>query len=139
VVSLLDLTPTLLDGAGIEPITSMRGKPLKALAQNSKVRREWDSTAYFQISQSICGRGIRTSEWCYCAFDPTVQHGEAEYSMHYQDFVLYSIAGDPAETLNLIGRPEYKDIASQLRSELLKRIIAAGEPEPIITPVHYYA
>jgi arylsulfatase A-like enzyme len=139
VVSLLDLTPTLLDGAGIEPITSMRGKPLKALARDSKVRRTWDSTAYFQISQSICGRGIRTSEWCYCAFDPTVQHGEAEYSTHYQDFALYSIAGDPAETLNLIGRPEYKDIASQLRSELLKRIIAAGEPEPIITPIHYFA
>ncbi len=139
VVSLLDLTPTLLDGAGITPITSMRGKPLKALARDPKVRKTWDSTAYFQISQSICGRGIRTSDWCYCAFDPTVLHGEAEYSRHYQDFALYSIAGDPAETVNLIGRPEYKDIAAHLRSELLKRIIAAGEPETTITPIHYYA
>ncbi len=139
VVSLLDLAPTLLDGAGIKPVTSMRGKPLKKLLQDPKIRNGWDSTAYFQISQSICGRGIRTSDWCYCVFDPTVRSGEAEFSKQYQDFALYSIAGDPAETLNLIGRPEYKEIANQLRAELAKRIIAAGEPEATITPIHYYA
>jgi arylsulfatase A-like enzyme len=139
VVSLLDLTPTLLDGAGIRPPASMRGKPLRPLAIDPKARKAWDSTAYFQISQSICGRGIRTRDWCYCAFDPTVQHGNAEYSKHYQDFALYSIAGDPAEALNLVGRPEYKDIAAQLREELRKRIVAAGEPEATITPIHFYA
>jgi arylsulfatase A-like enzyme len=139
VVSLLDLTPTLLDGAGIKPIASMRGRPLRTLVDDPKVRKEWDSTAYFQISQSICGRGIRTSDWCYCAFDPEVQHGEAEYSKHYQDFALYSLAGDPAESLNLVGRPEYKEVANTLRAELLRRIIAAGEPEPVITAIHYYA
>ena len=139
VVSLLDLTPTLLDGAGIQPPASMRGKPLKPLAQDPKARRTWDSTVYFQISQSICGRGIRTRDWCYCAFDPTVQHGNAEYSKHYQDFALYSIAGDPAEALNLVGRPEYKDIADQLRDELRARIVAAGEPEATITPIYFYA
>jgi arylsulfatase A-like enzyme len=139
VVSLLNLTPTLLDGAGIEPAAGMRGKPLKTLAQDPKSRKAWDSTAYFQISQSICGRGIRTPDWCYCAFDPAVRNGEAEYSSHYQDFALYSISGDPAEMVNLVGRPEYKEIASQLRAELLKRIVAAGEPEATIEPIHYYA
>ena len=139
VVSLLDLTPTLLDGAGLTPIASMRGKPLRALTQSPKIRKEWDSTAYFQISQSICGRGIRTSDWCYCAFDPTIKNGEAEYSKNYQDFALYSIAGDPAETVNLVGRPEYRDIANQLRSQLQQRITAAGEPAATITPIHFYA
>lgn len=139
VVSLLDLTPTLLDGAGIQPHASMRGKALKPLAQDAKAREGWDSTAYFQISQSICGRGIRTRDWCYCAFDPTVADGNAAYSKQYQDFVLYSIAGDPAEMVNLVGRPEYKDTANQLREELRKRIVAAGEAEPAITPIYYYA
>ncbi|MDE3150566.1 MAG: sulfatase-like hydrolase/transferase [Acidobacteriota bacterium] len=139
VVTLLDLVPTLLDGAGIQPPTSMRGRPLKALAEDLNVRKNWDSTAYFQISQSICGRGIRTPEWCYCAFDPTVRGGNAEYSRNYQDFALYSIAGDPAETVNLVGRPEYHEIANELRAELLKRIAAAGEPEATIAPIHYYA
>ena len=138
-VSLLDLAPTLLDGAGIEPPAGMRGKPLKPLALDPKARMAWDSTTYFQISQSICGRGIRTPDWCYCAFDPTAQHGNAEYGNHYQDFALYSIAGDPAEMVNLVGRPEYKQIADQLREELQRRIVAAGEPEATIEPIHYYA
>jgi arylsulfatase A-like enzyme len=139
VVSLVDLTPTLLDAAGIRPPSRMRGKPLGPLAPDPDARKAWDSTAYFQISQSICGRGIRTREWCYCAFDPSVKHGNAEHSEHYQDFALYSIASDPNEMLNLVGRPEYKDIADQLREELRKRIIAAGEPEPTITLILYYA
>lgn len=139
VVSLIDLMPTLLNGAGIEVPSTLRGKSLKALAQDPKARKAWDSTTYFQISQSICGRGIRTRDWCYCAFDPAVQQGEAEYGTHYQDFALYSIAGDPDETLNLIGRPEYRQVADELREELQKRITAAGEPEVTITPIRYYA
>jgi arylsulfatase A-like enzyme len=139
VVSLLDLAPTLLVGAGIVPPEKMRGKQLKPLAMDPKARLAWDSTVYFQISQSICGRGIRTRDWCYCAFDPTVTNGEAEYGKQYQDFALYSIAGDPAEMVNLVGRPEYKEIANRLREELQKRIAAAGEPETIIAPISYYA
>ena len=139
VVSLLDLTPTLLDGAGLRPPPSMRGKPLKTLAESPEARKTWKSTVYFQISESICGRGIRTRDWCYCAFDPTVPHGEAEYSTHYQDFALYSISGDSAEAVNLVGRPEYKDIAAELRAELHQCIVAAGEPEATITPIHFYA
>jgi arylsulfatase A-like enzyme len=138
-VSLLDLTPTLLNAAGIQPPASMRGKPLQPLAENRNARAAWDSTAYFQISQSICGRGIRTRDWCYCAFDPTVERGEAAYGTHYQDFVLYSLAGDPAEMVNLVGRPEYKQVADKLRTELEKRIVAAGEPAAAIMPIHYYA
>ena len=139
VVSLLDLTPTLLEGAGLEVAQGMRGRPLRGLAKEAKVRREWDSVAYFQISQSICGRGIRTREWCYCAFDPTVVRGEAAGSTRYQDFALYSLVGDPAEMVNLVGRPEYAAVAAELRSELARRIVAAGEPKAEIAAVHYYA
>jgi arylsulfatase A-like enzyme len=139
VVSLVDLMPTLLDGVGIEPPTGIRGKPLKLLAQQPKTRMTWDSTAYFQISQSICGRGIRTPDWCFCVFDPSVQNGEAEGSKQYQDFALYSVSGDSAQMVNLVGRAQYKGIADKLREELSKRIVAAGEPEATITPIHYYA
>lgn len=139
IVSLLDLAPTLLDGAGLQPPASMRGKPLKPLALDPSARKAWDSTAYFQISQSICGRGIRTRDWCYCAFDPNAPHGDAEYGNHYQDFALYSLASDPAELLNLVGRPEYNEIAKELREKLRKRIVDAGEPQPSIIPIHFYA
>ena len=139
VISLIDLMPTLLDGAGLSAPTSLRGKSLKTLGEDPQARKAWDSTVFFQISQSICGRGIRTRDWCYCAFDPTVKYGNAENGSHYQDFALYSVATDPDESLNLIGRPEYREIADQLRQELISRITAAGETEATITPIHYYA
>lgn len=138
-VSLLDLTPTLLDAAGVEPPSSMRGRPLRPLVHDPNARAAWDSTAYFQISQSICGRGIRTADWCYCAFDPSAPHGQAAYGKKYQDFALYSISGDPAQMVNLVGREEFKEVADMLRSELERRIVAAGELETSITPIHYYA
>jgi arylsulfatase A-like enzyme len=139
VVSLIDLAPSLLDGAGLDAPKSMSGKPLKPLMLDAASRKAWDSTAYFQISQSICGRGIRTRDWCYCAFDPAVHQGNAKWSTHYQDFALYSISGDPAQMVNLVGRAEYKDVADALRSELQRRIVAAGEPEAEITAIPYYA
>lgn len=139
VVSLIDLAPTLLDSAGLTSPKSMCGKSLKPLALDAATRKTWDSTAYFQISQSICGRGIRTRDWCYCAFDPTVDRGQAKWSTHYQDFALYSLSGDPAQMVNLVGRPQYKQVADELRAELQRRITAAGEPEAEITPIHYYA
>lgn len=139
VVSLIDLMPTLLDGAGLSVPASLRGKSLKPLGEDPQARKAWDSTVFFQISQSICGRGIRTRDWCYCAFDPAVKYGEAERSSRYQDFALYSVATDPDESLNLVGRPEYREIADELRRELISRIAAAGEPETSITPIHYYA
>ena len=139
VVSLIDLAPTLLDGAGLDAPISMSGKTLKPLALDAAGRKGWDSTAYFQISQSICGRGIRTRDWCYCAFDPAVRQGNAKWSTHYQDFALYSVSGDPAQTVNLVGRAEYKDVTDALRSELQRRIVAAGEPEAEITAIPYYA
>lgn len=139
IVSLIDLTPTLLDAAGVAVPSSMRGKSLLPLQLDSAARSEWPSEAYIQISESICGRAIRTRDWVYCAYDPTVARGEAAGSQHYTDFALYSVAGDPYEQVNLIGRPEFRQIANQLRERLRKMIVEHGEAEPTITPVNVYA
>ena len=139
VVSLVDLMPTLLEAAGLEPPKGLRGKPLRALAQDKPTRRDWDSTAYFQLSESVCGRGIRTRDWVFCCFDSTVEHGNAEFGTHYQDFAMYSVAADPAQHINLVGRPEHRATADKLRAELEKRIVAAGEPQVTITPIRYFA
>jgi arylsulfatase A-like enzyme len=139
VVSLLDLTPTLLDGACATVPVSMQGKSLKRLLADSSVRQSWSPSAYVQISQSICGRAIRTADWTYCAYDPSIPEGNAEGSANYTDFALYSLAGDPYQQVNLVGRREYKTVCDQLRDELKKMIVTNGEPEPTITPTLFYA
>jgi arylsulfatase A-like enzyme len=138
-VSLIDLAPTLIDGAGVPVPAGMQGKTLKPLANDPVARKAWDSTAYVQISSSICGRAIRTPEWTYCCYDPAIKEGDAAFSTTYTDFAFYSLATDPHEQVNLVGRPEYKEVCNHLRDELKKLIVANGEPEPTITPMHFYA
>lgn len=138
VVTQLDLTSTLLDGASIQPPRSMHGRRLKQRTNDQKARETWDSTAYFQMSQSTCGPGICTCDGCYCAFDPAVIDGKAEYGKQYQDFAPHSIACDPAEMVILAGRAEYKDIGHRLRGEPQRGMVAAGEPEITMMPVLYY-
>lgn len=138
-VSLLDLTPTLIHAAGLEVPTSMKGRPLKPLLDDPAARSRWDQSVYVQISQSVCGRAIRTRDWTYCAYDPTIRRGLAPFSKDYTDFALYSLASDPYQQVNLIGRPEYRAIAETLREQLRAMIAVNKEPDPTITPTSFYA
>jgi arylsulfatase A-like enzyme len=138
-VTLLDLTPTLLEAAGVIVPASMKGRPLKPMLDSAESRRGWKNAAYIQLSQSVCGRAIRTADWTYACYDPTVANGEAAMSKSYTDFALYSNAADPYQQVNLTGRPQYKAIANRLREQLREMIVTNGEPEPTITPAEFYA
>jgi arylsulfatase A-like enzyme len=139
VISLLDLTPTLLDAAGIKPPASMKGHSVLPLVRDATARLAWDSTVYLQISESMCARALRTPEWCYCVCDPSIKGGEKSFSMQYTELALYSLSADFPELTNLIGRPQYAKVSASLRELLKKRIVEAGEPEPIIAPAQIYA
>jgi len=137
-VSLLDMTPTLLDGCGVQVPSNMQGKTVKPLMSDAAVRKAWDSTVYIQISESMVGRAIRTKDWMFSVHDPEGKPNEDPYSKTYEDFAMYQLGSDPYQKLNLIGRSEYKEIANHLREELKKRIVSNGEPEPTIRPIHYF-
>ena len=109
------------------------------LANDPTARKNWQSSAYVQLSESICGRAIRTAEWIYCAYDPSIPRGEAEYSKTYTDFALYSIEEDPYQQVNLVGRESYRIVCNELREQLRKLVVAHGEPEPTIAPMLFYA
>ena len=138
-VSLMDMMPTLLDATGTEIPSGVKGRSLLPLNSDAAARKAWNSTAYVQISQSICGRALRTRDWVYCCYDPTVRNGNAAHSFNYMDFALYSLTGDACQMVNLVGREGYRDVCNQLREELKRRIVANGEPEPNIAPVLQYA
>ena len=138
-ISLLDLAPTLLDAAGIAPAEGMRGRSLLSLLRRPEERAGLENDVFIQISASYCGRMLRTPEWCYVVYDPTVDGENTAHSTKYTEFALYSIAADPAQHVNLIARPEYKEISRQLRNELQRRLVAAGEPAAEIVPAKFYA
>lgn len=138
VVSLIDLAPTLIDGANVPVPETMQGKTLKPLLTDAGARQSWDSTAYIQISASMVGRAIRTKDWMYCAYDPDGKGDQDPSSQNYTDFAMYQVGADPYEKLNLVGRPQYRKVANELREELKKRIVANDEPEPNIKPTHFY-
>ena len=77
IVGNIDLTPTLLDAAGVAVPASMKGRSLMPLVRDPEARLNWDNKALIQISESMVGRAIRTPEWTYCVADPNLQGSRA--------------------------------------------------------------
>lgn len=136
VVSTIDLAPTLLDAAGITPPNTMKGKSLVPLLTKPSARASWNNTAFIQISGFRTARAVRTPEWCFSAADPNYHRPEKSFSPVYEDAYLYNIYGDPAELVNLVNRPQYKDIRNHLREVTERRIVEAGEAPATIEPSH---
>jgi arylsulfatase A-like enzyme len=118
-VSLVDLPPTLLDAANIDPPESMEGDSAMDLVATERspttVEHEWDEEVFIQISEAEVGRALRTERWKYSVYAPESDRWEDAASEHYVEHCLYDLAADPYEQVNLAGRPEYDDVAERLR------------------------
>jgi arylsulfatase A-like enzyme len=136
-VSLVDLPPTLLDSAGIEPPVGMHGRSLMPLARGERVDRPED--VFVQISESEVGRALRTRRWKYSVYAPDRHPWDDSSSQVYEERYLYNLAADPHERVNLIGRKDHAEVTARLRSRLIERIVAAGEAPPEIRPARYPA
>lgn len=130
-VSLIDLPPTLLAEAGIEPPTSMRGRPLQQLREPDG--EDWPEEVFLQISESHCGRAIRTARWKYSVRAPG-KDGHVPCSEVYAEDFLYDLDADPHEQNNLVADPDHADTRRELAQILKRRMVEAGETEPDIRP-----
>ncbi len=135
-VSLVDVTPTLLDAAGLPIPPVMQGRSLMPLVRGEYV--DWEDEVFVQISEYLVGRAIRTRRWKYCVFAPDKEGGRDPSSRRYVERHLYDLAADPYEMVNLVGRREYRQVAEELRERLKRRMVAAGEEEPEIVEARYY-
>ena len=137
VVGIIDIAPTLLDAAGLPVPDSMKGRSVMPLLRDAKAREAWPNSELIQISESMTGRAIRTRDWTYCIADPTGSTSTSA-GTNYHEYQMYDQRNDPHELVNLAGRKEYRETADELREELKKLIVAAGEPEPEIVPAKLY-
>jgi arylsulfatase A-like enzyme len=138
IVSMIDLTPTLLGATGAPIPASMKGRNLMPLLSSREAQDAWENTAYVQISESMVGRAIRTKQWCYCVADRSKRGTESPASTQYEEYQMYNLVDDPYQQVNLAGREEYRKQAAKLRALLLNRMNDAGEDAAEITPAHLY-
>lgn len=136
-VGLIDVAPTLLEAAGVTIPTSWKGRSFFPLVNDYEARQRWNSQQLIQISESLTGRAIRTPDWTYCVADLSGDTKEAA-ARTYHEYQFYDQRADPHELVNLAGRKEYRAKAEELREELKKLLVAAGEPAPEIVPAKLY-
>ena len=104
VVSLVDLPPTLLDGAGLEIPDQMSGRSMLPIlgGGGKSLADPWPDDVFVQISESGIGRAVRTKRWKYAVQSDAVPPG-AEGARSYEEAYLYDLEADPYELRNLIG------------------------------------
>ncbi|MCA1808676.1 MAG: sulfatase-like hydrolase/transferase, partial [Lentisphaerae bacterium] len=131
--SLIDLPPTILQATGLTPPPAMRGRALQELVAGRA--GDWPGEGFVQISQSHCGRAIRTHKWKYSvrAPDPDASHAPSS-DIYVEDF-LYDLEADPHERNNLVHDPAFSAIRRELALTLKRRMRAADEAEPEIVSV----
>jgi arylsulfatase A-like enzyme len=131
-VSLIDVPPTLLAAAGVTPPAHMRGHALQPLVAGAA--GDWPDDIFLQISESQVGRAVRTARWKYSVHAPHRNGGSDPDSDVYVEEFLYDLYADPHEQFNLVTSPAHASVRAEMAARLLRRMLAAGEPEPAIFP-----
>jgi len=132
-VSQVDLMPTLLESAGVPVPAGVQGHSWLPLLDR---RTEgWRNEVYFEMSEFVTGRGLRTPQYTYAVAAPKVPGWQAVPSAEkYIEYMLYDLNADPYQHVNLAGRAPYQQIAADLRRRLQARIQEAGGVSPAIEP-----
>ncbi len=131
-VSLIDLAPTLLDAAGLPIPPQMQGRSAMPLVQGSA--QPWPEEVFIQVTGPEMGRAVRTRRWKYCVAAPGKPPQEQISAERYVEGFLYDLLADPYELRNLVGYESHRPVAAVMRQRLIRRMVEAGEPEPIIEP-----
>ena len=109
----LDMTPTLLDLAGVEIPADMQGQSLRPLMSGEQ-QAEWRDAIYYRYYEFPHGwhkvrphYGVRTDRYKLIHFEGDMDLWE-----------LYDLETDPNELDNLYGRDEYSDVQDALHIRL---------------------
>lgn len=123
IISLVDLPPTILSFADISIPEKYQGTAIQ-----NKIESE---SAFIQISESQCGRAIRTRDFTYSIsiFKPLSPNSK----IYFEEY-LYDNRVDKEQMNNLIKSKEYKQTRKMLQGILLEHIKKIEHKEPIILP-----
>ncbi|MFI6947968.1 sulfatase-like hydrolase/transferase [Streptomyces sp. NPDC050422] len=117
-VGTVDLMPTLLAAAGLPVPDGVQGRSLLPLTGGGRDPGR-PGSVFVQISEDRVGRAVRTSRWKYAVDAPDADAWNDPGADHYTETELYDLAADPYELDNLAGLDSHREVADELRGELL--------------------
>jgi arylsulfatase A-like enzyme len=113
-VELYDLTPTILELAGTEPLRTCEGRSLLPLLEQSSVVPDgWRDCVYSELKGEHM---VRTDRYKY-----TYRTGEERQE-------LFDLVDDPDELHNRSGDPSLAGVERELRERLLAWLVATNRP-----------
>ena len=118
VVANIDIAPTILDAAGLQP-PPMDGRSALPLARGQRI--PWRDTLLYEyywernFPQTPAMHALRGSQYKYIRY----------YGLWDTD-ELYDLRADPLETRNLIREPSHRDTVSRLNAELFRTLGETG-------------
>jgi arylsulfatase A-like enzyme len=126
-VSMVDVTPTLLDAAKLPIPASMQGKSTMHLVAGDA--SGWRDEVFVQMSEFWVARALRTPEWTYALAAPRTgeRFRPAPHAARYSAFQLYDNRADPHQLVNLAGRKETSAVEDMLRDRLKNRMQEIGD------------
>lgn len=130
IVSTSSIPKTILALAGVDVGDAMIGENLLDVVNGSNSDRL--NEAFAQISESRCGRCIRTEDYLYAVYAPNINGGDIAASDVYADDYLYDLHKDPVQLNNVVAKPEYSDVKIKMREHLLSWIYRAEGVTPQI-------
>ena len=135
-VSHVDLAPSLISAAGLPVPVSMQGHNFLPLLDRKT--EGWRNEAYFEMSEYMTGRGLRTPRYTYAAAAPRLPGWTAVLRAdRYVEYMMYDLQADPYQHVNLAGRATHTKQATQLRGRLTERIFEAGGVRATIDPCEF--
>jgi arylsulfatase A-like enzyme len=124
-VSHVDVAPSLLSAVGVPVPASMMGHNFMPLLDRKT--EGWRNEAYFEMSEFMTARGLRTPRFTYAAAAPKAPGWTpVARADRYAEYMMYDLQADPYQHVNLAGRATYAKEAAQLRARLAERIFEAG-------------
>lgn len=129
----IDLTPTLLDFAGLEIPEHIQGRSWKPVLEGKdrQGRSDWLYEYFWEKSYPFdpTQYGVRTERYKYIRY-PDIGNPDPEYPMpeHLPYEELYDLASDPLEMRNLARDPAASQLLGRMRDLLKRRLEETGYP-----------
>jgi len=121
----IDVAPSVVELCGAPALKNIHGKSwVQLLKGNTK---DWRTAWYYeynyekQFPYTPNVRGIRTDRWKYMRYP----HGDGKPDRHMAE--LYDLKNDPGERINLISKPEHKELIARLKKQLNELMAQTGE------------